>query len=278
MTNYVGGILKQVKDIPIGTIYGHLTTIGRPFAIRIKRRYVYCVAECTKCGTVNTYQISELGKHRKVQSKHCNICVRRRNLIKKEDIQNLKIGSVTIIGHPFKVRLENLHSQTCVVVECDCGNIYVTNLSSFKRKQKISTCGICNINNKRKENKASYAEKQVKYRLRKIWYSIHNRCKKHTLYIEKGISICEEWQDFNNFKKWAYDNGYVEEDYSLSKGNKLSIDRIYARKGYFPENCRWIPLKENVKNISRARDNMIESLEKRCEYLESILQKNNITY
>lgn len=47
-------------------------------------------------------------------------------------------------------------------------------------------------------------------------------------YGAKGITVCEEWHDRENFKRWAEENGYV-------KG--LRIERIDSSGNYNPENC-----------------------------------------
>lgn len=73
-------------------------------------------------------------------------------------------------------------------------------------------------------------------RLFKIWCGMRKRCNCKTyyqyyLYGGRGIKICDEWENYINFKKWALKNNY---------NNNLSIDRIDTNKNYEPNNCRWV--------------------------------------
>ena len=52
-------------------------------------------------------------------------------------------------------------------------------------------------------------------RLHKIWSSMHERCEyeKHPHfqhYGGRGISVCNEWNEYLPFAKWAFSHGYSE--------------------------------------------------------------------
>lgn len=72
---------------------------------------------------------------------------------------------------------------------------------------------------------------------------------KYGSYGGKGIAICKEWlDDFMNFYDWAMENGYTDE---------LTIDRIDPKKGYSPDNCRWITMEENnMRGIVKEKNDI----------------------
>lgn len=77
-----------------------------------------------------------------------------------------------------------------------------------------------------------------------VWKSMRQRCnnrKSHDYkwYGMDGVKICEEWEDFASFRKWATENGYK---------SGLTIDGVDSKGPYSPENCRWITIQEQQKN------------------------------
>ena len=86
-------------------------------------------------------------------------------------------------------------------------------------------------------------------RLYNIWKTMRQRCfnknnVKYQNYGGRGISICEEWNDFLSFKEWAINNGYSE---------VLTIDRIDVNGNYEPSNCRWVTLEMQANNKSNNK-------------------------
>lgn len=83
-------------------------------------------------------------------------------------------------------------------------------------------------------------------RLHNIWLGMRQRCEKpncsgYWKYGAKGIKVCDEWQNFETFRDWAFANGYSE---------SLTIDRIDSLGNYTPENCRWVTQKVQQNNRS----------------------------
>lgn len=75
-----------------------------------------------------------------------------------------------------------------------------------------------------------------------VWSSMKARCQNpdHRAYKNyggRGISVCDEWQDFNVF---LADMGIPPEGYEL--------DRIDNEGGYSKENCHWVTRTENLRN------------------------------
>jgi hypothetical protein len=65
-------------------------------------------------------------------------------------------------------------------------------------------------------------------------------------YGGRGISVCEEWEDFFAFQQWAENNGYGE--YDEEGLVKDSIERNDVDGIYDPANCSWISKDKQWRN------------------------------
>jgi hypothetical protein len=119
---------------------------------------------------------------------------------------------------------------------CDCGSILVVTGSKL-RGSITRSCGCLGIDLRTKHGLADS-------RLHYAWRNMRQRTRNpkrldYRHYGERGIGVCDQWNDFPTFHAWAIDNGY---------GDNLTLDRIDNNKGYEPGNCRWVTQAVQVLN------------------------------
>lgn len=96
------------------------------------------------------------------------------------------------------------------------------------------------------------------------WQNMKGRClrkthPKYPRYGGRGITICNEWLDINNFANWALDNGWKE---------GLTLDRINNDGNYEPSNCRWVSVSENSRKKSTTKIDIVKAQEIRSRINE----------
>lgn len=178
----------------------------------------------------------------------------RRLYCDKECFYNDKLNRRTkkLLGKRFgmlvvkDVFLKN--NEWFVFVTCDCGKSKNYKYNGFL-SSKPTHCG-CNHGGK--------THGMSKTALYKSWASMKRRCdnpdelhKKY--YKDKGIKYCDEWKKFENFSQWAFSNGYVD---------GYTIERLDNSRGYYPNNCTWIPSKFQNKNKTNKSHLVIDGVDK----------------
>lgn len=90
------------------------------------------------------------------------------------------------------------------------------------------------------------------HRLYATWKTMRQRCKnpnskKYPRYGGRGITVCERWDNFENFL----------EDMGPTWKEGLTIDRRDNDGNYEPGNCRWLTNIEQVNNTSTVKRNLL---------------------
>lgn len=174
----------------------------------------------------------------------------------KLDLINERFTRLTVVKRVVKKRVYWL-------CECDCGNFKEVQTSHL-RSGATQSCGCLQKERARKSNTKHDGKGTRLYR---IWKNLRQRCNnennpRYKDYGGRGLKVCEEWNDFINFKKWSLENGYDV---------NLEIDRIENDKGYSGNNCRWTTTL--VNNSNRRITVRVEKLT-----LKEISKKYNVKY
>ncbi len=129
--------------------------------------------------------------------------------------------------------------------KCDCGR--EVDVSNKYLGKGTMSCGCL-----AKELSAKRLETHGKSRSR--IYRVHRtmmmRCynpnaHEYENYGGRGITVCDEWHDFERFYEWAVQNGYDE---NSKKQSECTIDRIDHNGNYEPSNCRFVSMKTQQRN------------------------------
>ena len=126
------------------------------------------------------------------------------------------------------------------MAKCSCGTVKKIHISNLTRGLSTN-CG-CIQNKKTKERMSTHG--MSKTPLYNVWRGMINRCENENVncyhnYGGRGIKVCNEWHNFENFYAWTIENNYVE---------GLELDRIDCDGNYEPSNCRWVTKLENARN------------------------------
>ena len=184
-----------------------------------------------------------------------------------KDLTGLKFGKLTVLKlektkQKFKengLKAGKLYYWLC---KCECGKLSI--VEHYKLINKTRSCGCLKIESLIKRSTKHGCKHKKIY---PVWQGIKDRCfnknnKRYNCYGGRGISVCDEWLDFQTFYNWAQANGYKE---------GLTIDRIDVNRNYEPSNCRWVTTEIQNKNTRQNHKVTYNGVTKCvCEWAEDI--------
>lgn len=176
-----------------------------------------------------------------------------------EDLSGKKFGYLTVIDHAGIDKFGK-HTWNCV---CRCGNRKIISSNGLK-------CGdykSCGCQKSERFSKINTIHGKCKTRLYKTWKNMKTRCLnsknyKFKNYGGRGICICTEWLDFENFERWALSSGYQ---------NNLTIERIDVNGNYCPQNCTWIIPENQALNRRNTKKVMLHGEKMTVKELSKIM-------
>lgn len=155
------------------------------------------------------------------------------------DLTGQRFGKLVVVGQAGRAK----DGQVLWNCQCDCGQQRVV-LGASLRRGSSESCG-CIQRERARERLVKHGKSNTP--LYHVWRSMMMRCglmgkadkQDADNYKNRGITVCEEWQMFENFYRWALSHGYK---------HGLQIDRKDNNKSYCPENCHFVTPKQNTRN------------------------------
>lgn len=153
-------------------------------------------------------------------------------------IQGQIFGRLTVIEKECKVK----DKPQRFLCQCSCGNQKIIMGRHLISSHTVS----CGCFKKETTRNRVFKHGDSHTPTHSIWVNMRDRCnnkhnKSYPYYGDRGISVCERWNDYSLFIE---DMGY--------RPDGLELDRIDNNKGYYKENCRWSNRHQQMRNQRRS--------------------------
>lgn len=154
-----------------------------------------------------------------------------------------RFGRLTVVGFDHTDK----YGAYYWLCRCDCDENHLVSVRQWNLTSGDTQS--CGCYSKERARASSLKHGHSDHPLHYIWRNMRQRCNnEHDRYWDRyggrGISVCTEWDNFENFYKWSIDNGYER---------SLTIDRVDNDGNYCPENCRWVDNFAQANNRSTTR-------------------------
>lgn len=176
----------------------------------------------------------------------------KQTLKNKEEFEG-KIMSSNNFGD-FKI-LELKDSNNVKIQFIETGTIMIASLSDIKRgsvkdRMKPNVYGVGYIGIGFYTTRKNGEPQNTCY---KRWKEMLGRCydSKNANYLNyggRGVTVCDEWKNYQNFAKWWEEN-CINEEFSLDKDILGKYEKIYS-----PKTCCFIPKDLNTALTSRRHE------------------------
>lgn len=148
----------------------------------------------------------------------------------------------------------NRHGKVTWKCVCECGTSKIV-IGSLLSNGTTKSCGCL-----RKEvtSKRTVTHGMRNTRFYGIWHAMKKRCNvessiNYEHYGGRGITVCERWLDFNNFKEDMYSS--YESHVQMHGETQTTLDRIDVNEGYTKDNTRWATRITQNRNTRLRKDN-----------------------
>lgn len=214
---------NQVIEVHVGDRFNNLVVLEKAYDIPYGNLWL---CQCD-CGLKQDILEVDLLQGNITSCEKCS----HLHISKKKETTLEKYGDLTLLFEVLPSYTSKGRLQQKFCCKCICGNLCIAYLKNLKSGKTFS-CG-CQV--------------QSVSRLKRIWKGIlvrtdPQKCTNPSVreaYINRGITLCDEWKNFISFKEWSFSHGYSD---------ILTIDRINNDLGYSPSNCRWVTMRQNSCN------------------------------
>lgn len=160
--------------------------------------------------------------------------MRKRNYL---SLSGNRFGRLLVLAYH-----DTTDKDTFYKCKCDCGKECIVN-GKYLRQGDTRSCGCLKAQRQKENMKPIVTHGLTKHPIYKVWSSIKDRClnpKCHAFddYGGRGITISEEWLDFQIFFN----------DVAPTYKRGLELDRTNNNGAYCKGNFRWVTHVQNIRN------------------------------